>query len=87
MKPDKPFPDPASAHALGDEVDIGSGEKTAADADTEELIRQIPPLPQDEGSDADVDAARNQQEQDASLTRDEPDLELDALDPVPPKGP
>ncbi len=28
-----------------DEPDIGSGEKTPADLENEELIRQIPPLP------------------------------------------
>ncbi|MES2129922.1 MAG: hypothetical protein V4463_21820 [Pseudomonadota bacterium] len=87
MKQSKPFPDPADAQSLTDEADIGSGEKTAADADTEALIRQIPPLPQDEGDGPDVDDARAQHEHDASLIRDEPCLELDALDPVPPKGP
>lgn len=30
---------------LLEEADIGSGEKTPAQAETEEMIRQIPPLP------------------------------------------
>ncbi|HEV7815116.1 MAG TPA: hypothetical protein VGP06_08470 [Janthinobacterium sp.] len=30
-----------------DEPDIGSGEKTPAQHETEEIIRQIPPLPDD----------------------------------------
>ena len=38
-------PDPSAA--LHDEADIGSGEKTPAQLETEELIRQIPPLPPD----------------------------------------
>jgi hypothetical protein len=33
-----------------DEPDIGSGEKTPADHDTDELIRQIPPLPPSPGT-------------------------------------
>jgi hypothetical protein len=37
--------DPATARPLTEEADIGSGEKTPAQKDTEELIRQIPPLP------------------------------------------
>ena len=45
MKQHKSFPDPAMAHAILDEADIGSGERTAAQQETEELIRQIPPLP------------------------------------------
>jgi hypothetical protein len=53
MKPDKrpaatPTPDqrpiPADGHLL-DEPDIGSGEKTQGERDTEEQIRRIPPLP------------------------------------------
>jgi hypothetical protein len=31
--------------AILDEADIGSGEKTPAQQETEEIIRQIPPLP------------------------------------------
>jgi hypothetical protein len=37
--------DPTTARPLTDEADIGSGEKTPAQKETEELIRQIPPLP------------------------------------------
>ena len=53
MKPgkqpaDTPTPDqrpiPAGGHLL-DEPDIGSGEKTPGERDTEEQIRRIPPLP------------------------------------------
>jgi hypothetical protein len=36
---------PQTTRALLDEADIGSGEKTPAQKETEELIRQIPPLP------------------------------------------
>jgi hypothetical protein len=32
-------------HHLMDEEDIGSGEKTPAEKETEEEIRKIPPLP------------------------------------------
>lgn len=39
-------PDPAAkGRPILEEADIGSGEKTPAQAETEELIRQIPPLP------------------------------------------
>jgi hypothetical protein len=37
--------DPSTVRPLLDEADIGSGEKTPAQKETEELIRQIPPLP------------------------------------------
>lgn len=38
--------DPAPAPRRSwDEADIGSGEKTPGQHDTDELIRQIPPLP------------------------------------------
>ena len=36
---------PNTAPPMQDEDDIGSGEKTPAEKETEELIRQIPPLP------------------------------------------
>ncbi len=92
MMTHKPFPKPALAHALFDEADIGSGEKTAAQLETEALIREIPTLPPDEDSavedeaDEPDDIARAQREHDASLERDEPSGDLDDLDPVPPKG-
>ena len=42
----KPRPtDPATHRPMLDEADIGSGEKTPAQTETEEMIRQIPPLP------------------------------------------
>ncbi len=88
----KPFPDPAATHAL-DEADIGSGEKTPAQLDTEKMIRDIPALPpsQDTAADDAADSAaegagRNRREHDASLQRDEPADDLNGLDPVPPKG-
>jgi hypothetical protein len=38
--------DPAAkGRPILDEADIGSGEKTPAQHETEEMIRQIPPLP------------------------------------------
>lgn len=38
--------DPAAkGNPILDEADIGSGEKTPAQRETEEMIRQIPPLP------------------------------------------
>lgn len=36
---------PQSVRPMLDEADIGSGEKTPAQKETEEIIRQIPPLP------------------------------------------
>lgn len=65
-----PFPDPAEAHALLDEADIGSGEKTEAQLETEAIIREIPPLPP-----SDQEGQDNQD----SLDRDEdnPDADTD----------
>lgn len=37
--------DPSTARPMHDEADIGSGEKSPGHAETEEMIRQIPPLP------------------------------------------
>jgi hypothetical protein len=37
--------DPNAVRPLLDEADIGSGEKTPGQKETEEFIRQIPPLP------------------------------------------
>jgi hypothetical protein len=39
---------PQTVRPLLDEADIGSGEKTPAQHETEEMIRQIPPLPASE---------------------------------------
>ncbi len=43
--------EPQTTRPLMDEADIGSGEKTPAQQETEELIRQIPPLPASDKSD------------------------------------
>jgi hypothetical protein len=40
--------DPKSSPPMLDEADIGSGEKTPAQKETEEMIRQIPPLQSDQ---------------------------------------
>lgn len=40
--------EPETTRPLLDEADIGSGEKTPAQKETEDLIRQIPPLPASE---------------------------------------
>ena len=91
MSHSKPFPDPANARSLIDEADIGSGEKSPGQLETEQLIREIPPLPQDQnendeaGGDA-VGAGRERREHDASLLRDEPADDVNGLDPAPPKG-
>ncbi|UVW30240.1 hypothetical protein [Massilia sp. H6] len=39
----------ATGRPLYDEADIGSGEKSPGQAETEEMIRQIPPLPASNG--------------------------------------
>lgn len=51
-----PSPDPAQAKPLIDEADIGSGEKPPSQVETEEIIRQIPPLPTSDKNDADSKA-------------------------------
>jgi hypothetical protein len=45
MNPRKPHSDPAAVRPMTEEADIGSGEKSPGHAETEEMIRQIPPLP------------------------------------------
>lgn len=48
-------PDPAKAKPMLDEADIGSGEKSPGQAETDKQIRQIPPLPEhdeDDGEEA-----------------------------------
>jgi hypothetical protein len=74
------FPDPADVRPWIDEPDIGSGEKTPAERETEEMIRLIPPLRAhrhearrdapvpDEEDTSGVDAGEASQ----SLDRDEP---------------
>lgn len=44
--------EPKTTRTSLDEADIGSGEKTPAQNETEELIRQIPPLPASDTSSA-----------------------------------
>jgi hypothetical protein len=46
--------EPQTKRTLMDEADIGSGEKTPAQKETEELIRQIPPLPASDTSSNDA---------------------------------
>jgi hypothetical protein len=45
MTASTPKSDPAAARPMTEEADIGSGEKSPGHAETEEMIRQIPPLP------------------------------------------
>ena len=45
MPSTKPVPDTPMAPPLSDEADIGSGEKTPAQLETEQMIREIPALP------------------------------------------
>jgi hypothetical protein len=45
MNPTATPTDPKTVRPMLDEADIGSGEKTPAQQETEEMIRQIPPLP------------------------------------------
>jgi hypothetical protein len=40
--------DPATSPPMRQEADIGSGEITPAQKETEEMIRQIPPLPENQ---------------------------------------
>ena len=40
-----PHPDKTGDQHLHDEADIGSGERSPGQDDTDELIRQVPPLP------------------------------------------
>lgn len=97
MSNTKPFPDPTTVRPLLNEADIGSGEKTAAQLETEQMIRQIPPLPESEAADTDASdddadvgeaagGGRERREHDASLLRDEPADDVNSLDPAPPKG-
>jgi hypothetical protein len=48
MTPSPTTNQPQTVRPLLDEADIGSGEKTPAQHETEEMIRQIPPLPASE---------------------------------------
>ena len=42
-----PSNDPKTSPPMSEEADIGSGEKSPGQHETEEMIRQIPPLPAD----------------------------------------
>ena len=63
MNATKPQSDPAAARPMTEEADIGSGEKSPGHAETEEMIRQIPPLPPSgpASDDASGDRAAGQQ--------------------------
>jgi hypothetical protein len=52
-----PTSDPSQAKPLTDEADIGSGEKPPSQIETEEMIRQIPPLPPSGKNDTDSDTS------------------------------
>lgn len=55
--------DPAKAKPMTDEADIGSGEKTPGQLETEKQIRDIPPLKhrdEDDGEDAGGPPGRTQ---------------------------
>jgi len=49
-----------TAPPLMHEADIGSGEKTPAQHETEEMIRQIPPLPADKDRESGKDDGADQ---------------------------
>lgn len=44
-EPTRPVDPAATGRPLYDEADIGSGEKSPGEKETEDMIRQIPPLP------------------------------------------
>lgn len=52
-----------------EEADIGSGEKTPAQAETDEMIRQIPPLPPS-GQQSDTGSASRQGSPSGQRNRD-----------------
>jgi hypothetical protein len=55
------FPSPKQSRNLLNEADIGSGEKTPAERETDEMIKQIPPLapPDDDELAADDDGQQD----------------------------
>ncbi len=56
--------DPAAGRrAILDEADIGSGEKTPGQLETEEMIREIPPLPPGDGDAHEAPPAAQQDRQ------------------------
>ena len=66
---------------LMDEPDIGNGEQTPGEQDTQDIVLQVPSLPEPDES-----GSARRTEQERSLDKDEPDSALEQLDPVPPKG-
>jgi hypothetical protein len=62
MNTSKPKPDPgAKAPPMMHEGDIGSGEVTPGQHETNEMIKEIPPLPRGGGSQQDAGKTGNQQ--------------------------
>ena len=47
MAEKKPLAEPVDARTSVDEADIGSGEKTPGQLETEKMIQEIPALPKD----------------------------------------
>jgi hypothetical protein len=69
-----------SGNQIWDEADIGSGEKTAGQRETEEMIRQIPALPDDsdaanddDGDDGSDDGSDDDSDDDVSAAADDVD--------------
>lgn len=59
-------PEPgAQAPGMQHEADIGSGEKTPGERETEEMIKAIPPLPSSQGDAQAPDRAVNQADKQA----------------------
>jgi hypothetical protein len=65
MTSTKPLADTTMAPPLTDEADIGSGEKTPAQLETERMIREIPPLPPGGGDGSNSAAEDNSRKGDA----------------------
>jgi hypothetical protein len=57
MQTSTPEPHPKNSRAMTDEADIGSGEKSPGQADTDKIIQDIPPL-EGGGKDAGGDVER-----------------------------
>ncbi len=64
-----PLPDPVHSRSMSDEADIGSGEKSPGQKETDAIVRQIPPLPEDDApaSAASPDVKKNEQGQPGSM--------------------
>ena len=70
MPANSPDTNTAKAAPLRDEADIGSGERTPAQHDTDEMIKQIPPLPP--SSDNTSGAGAGQPQQPDRTSKDNP---------------